>query len=87
MQMIISPSLIKSKSMHRHQLAALPATKVTKSSGDYRGNFSRHFFFLFTLATKKVASWSVAYIILGIIKCLSFSKPSKLGGSAFNRTL
>lgn len=64
-----------------------PATKVTKSSGDYRGNFSRHFFFLFTLATKKGASWSVAYIILGIIKCLSSSNPSKLGCSTFNRTL
>ena len=44
-------------------------------------------FFLFTLATRKVASWSVDYIILGIIKCLSFSNPSKLGCSAFNRTL
>ena len=44
MQIIISLSLIRSKSMNRHQLAALPATKVTKSSDDYRGNFSRHFF-------------------------------------------
>ena len=53
MQMIISLSLIKSKSMHRHQLAALPATKVTKSSSDYRRNFIRHFFFSIHLGDLK----------------------------------
>lgn len=81
MQMIISLSLIKSKTMHRHQRAALPATKVTKSSGDYRGNFSRHFFSI------HLGDQKDRILERCLHNCLSFSNPSKLGCSAFNRIL